>query len=160
MGFTTNQWAIVVLVLVLGWLLGLLSRSGSGRWRRAYEEEHAARQSADAHLAAARARSTELERQLAGHPVGPGTAAAIGAAAAGQRDDLALIRGIGRTGETQLNEAGLHRYRQIEDLSAADEAALETRLGLDPGTIARDRWREQAMLLRERRGEEHHALYP
>ncbi len=160
MGFTANQWAIVGLVLVLGWLLGLLSRSGGSRWRRAYEDERAARQDADAHLAAARERIAELERQIAGHPVGPGTAAAIGAAASGQRDDLALIRGIGRSGETQLNDVGIYRYRQIEDLSAAEEARLETRLGLPSGTIARDRWREQAALLRERRTDEHHALYP
>ncbi|CAN5394780.1 hypothetical protein BH09PSE3_BH09PSE3_20030 [soil metagenome] len=37
--FTTNQWAVVVLVLVAGWLLGLMSRSGGGKWRRAYEDE-------------------------------------------------------------------------------------------------------------------------
>jgi hypothetical protein len=39
--FTTNQWAVVALVLVAGWLLGLMSRSGSGKWRRAYDDEHA-----------------------------------------------------------------------------------------------------------------------
>ena len=159
MGFTANQWAIVGLVLVLGWLLGLLSRSGGARWRRAYEEEIAARRDTDAHLAAARERIAELERQIAGHPVGAGTAAAIGAAASGQRDDLALIRGVGRSGETQLNETGIYRYRQIEDLSAAEEATLETRLGIPAGAIARDRWREQAAMLRERRTEEHRALY-
>lgn len=160
MGFTANQWAIVGLVLVLGWLLGLLSRSGGARWRRAYEEERIAREEADARLAASRERIAELERQIAGHPVGPGTAAAIGAAASGQRDDLALIRGIGRTGETQLNEAGIYRFRQIENLSAAEEATLETRLGLPAGAIARDRWREQAAMLREHRTDEHRALYP
>ena len=55
--FTANQWAILALVLVLGWILGLLSRSGGGRGRRAYEEErdrHAAlRTQHDAHVAAA-----------------------------------------------------------------------------------------------------------
>jgi len=160
MGFTVNQWAIVGLVLVLGWLLGMLSRSGGARWRRAYEEERSARQDADVQLAAARGRIADLERQVAGHPIVAGTAAAIGAAASGQRDDLALIRGIGRSGETQLNEAGIYGYRQIEDLSAAEEAALETRMGLPSGIIARDRWREQAAMLRERRTAEHRARYP
>ncbi len=160
MGFTANQWAILGLVLVLGWLLGLLSRSAGGRWRRAYEEEHAAREAADARAAVSRKRIADLERQIAGHTVGPGTAASIGAAAAGQRDDLSLIRGIGRAGETELNEAGIHRYRQIEDLSAADEMALEDRLGLEHGTIARDKWREQASRLRERRSDEHGLRYP
>ncbi|WP_454884060.1 hypothetical protein [Sphingomonas oryzagri] len=150
MGFTPNQWAILALVLVLGWLIGLLSRSGGAKWRRAYEGEVAARRDADAQLAAARERNAELERQAAGHPVGPGTAGAIGAAAAGNRDDLALIRGVGRTGETGLNEAGIYRYRQIESLSDGDAATLESRLGLKTGTVAYEEWREQAALLREK----------
>ena len=41
--FTTNQWAILFLVLVLGWLLGLISRSGGKKWKRAYEAERDAR---------------------------------------------------------------------------------------------------------------------
>ncbi|HLZ78238.1 MAG TPA: hypothetical protein VKQ09_02770 [Sphingomonas sp.] len=159
MRFTANQWAIVGLVLVLGWLLGLLSHPGGARWRRAYEDERTARRDADVHLAAARDRIAELERQIASHPVGPGPAAAIGAAASGQRDDLALIRGIGRLGETQLNEAGIYSYRQIEILSAAEETSLETRLGLRAGAIAHDQWRAQAAMLRERRTDEHRALY-
>jgi predicted flap endonuclease-1-like 5' DNA nuclease len=149
MGFTPNQWAIVALVLVLGWLIGLLSRSGGAKWRRAYNDEIAARKNAEAQLAAARERIAELERQATGHPVGPGTAGAIGAAAAGNRDDLALIRGIGRDREISLNDAGLYRYRQIEALSDSDTAALETRLGLKSGTIAYEEWREQAAALRE-----------
>jgi predicted flap endonuclease-1-like 5' DNA nuclease len=157
MGFTANQWAILALVLVLGWLLGLLSRSGGGRWRRAYEQEKRARETAEARHAAARERIAELER---GHPVGPGTAAAVGAAAAGTRDDLALIRGIGRVRETSLNEDGIHSYRQIENLSAADMDRLEARLGLAPGTIAREEWREQAAMLRDRRLDDHRTRYP
>ena len=42
--FTTNQWIVVALVLVAGWLLGLMSRSGGGKWKREYEAER------DAHL--------------------------------------------------------------------------------------------------------------
>lgn len=150
MGFTPNQWAIVALVLVLGWLIGLLSRSGGAKWRRAYNDEVAVRKNIEAQLASARERIAELERQAAGHPVGPDTAGAIVAAAAGNRDDLALIRGVGRSGETSLNEAGFYRYRQIEALSDADAAALESRLGLKSGTIAYEEWREQAALLREK----------
>ena len=149
MGFTPNQWAILALVLVLGWLIGLLSRSGGAKWRRAYTDEVAVRKNVETQLAAARERIAELERQVAGHPVGPGTAGAIGAAAAGHRDDLALIRGIGRDREISLNDAGLYRYRQIEALSDSDTAALETRLGLKSGTIAYEEWREQAAALRE-----------
>jgi predicted flap endonuclease-1-like 5' DNA nuclease len=154
MGFTANQWAILALVLVLGWLIGLLSRSGGAKWRRAYEEERDARQAAEAQTAAHRERIAELERQGA-HPVGAGTAGAISAAAAGNRDDLALIRGIGRDREISLNDAGIYRYRQIEDLSASDAAAMETRLGLKEGTISYEEWREQAAVLRDKGVEAH-----
>ena len=55
MAFTTNQWAIVALVFVAGWLLGLMSRSSGKRWRRDYEREREAhlalRRDYDAHLA-------------------------------------------------------------------------------------------------------------
>jgi hypothetical protein len=54
MDFTTNQWAVLFLVLVLGWLLGMLSTSGDDRWRREYEAEH------DARLAAEREREDRL----------------------------------------------------------------------------------------------------
>jgi predicted flap endonuclease-1-like 5' DNA nuclease len=158
MGFTPNQWAILALVLILGWLIGLLSRSGGAKWRRAYEEERNARQAAEAQTAAHRERIAELERQ-SGHPVGAGTAGAIGAAAAGNRDDLALIRGIGRDREISLNDAGIYRYRQIEDLSASDAAGLETRLGLKEGTISYEEWREQAALLREKGVDAHRARW-
>lgn len=159
MGFTANQWAIVALVLVLGWLLGMLSRSGGARWRRAYEEERDTRIAIEKREAAHRERIAELERQAAGHPVGAGTAAAIGAAASGNRDDLALIRGVGRGGETQLNEAGVHNYRQLAGLSDGDAEVLENRMGLKGGTIANEEWREQAALLRDRKLDEHRSRY-
>ena len=62
--FTVNQWAILFLVLVLGWLLGMMSRSGSARWRRAAAEERAARDRVETERDAARARIAELEREI------------------------------------------------------------------------------------------------
>ncbi|HET8613020.1 MAG TPA: hypothetical protein VFL92_09675, partial [Sphingomonas sp.] len=162
MPFTGNQWAIVVLVLILGWLLGLLSRPGSGRWkrelaeqRRALEEERKRREAAEARINASNERIAELERQTAAHPIGAGTAGSVAAAARGGRDDLALIRGVGREGEIRLNDAGVHSYRDVEKLSDTEAATLEGRLGLEPGTIARQEWREQAALLREHKLDEH-----
>lgn len=147
MSFSPNEWAIVALVLVLGWLLGLLSRPGSVRWRRAAADERVARIEAEQRLATANSRIAELERTA--HPIVPGTAAAVGAAAAGRRDDLSLIRGIGRDRETRLNEAGIHGYRDLEAMSDRDAADTEARLGLPAGTIAREQWREQAATLRD-----------
>ena len=42
--FTGNGWVILGLVLVVGWLLGLMSRSGGGKWKAEYERERAAHQ--------------------------------------------------------------------------------------------------------------------
>ena len=161
MGFTTNQWAILALVLVLGWILGLLSRSGAGRWRRAYEEERASHQALraehDARVKAANARIAELERHE--HPIGAGTATAVAGAAAGRRDDLSLIRGIGPHEEVRLNEAGIHGYRDITAMSAEQEAALEARLGYQPGRITREQWRDQAELLANGARDEHRSRF-
>lgn len=146
MDFTANQWALIALVLILGWLLGLLSRNGGARWKREARDERAAREAAEGRLAAADQRIAKLERGVTG--IGPGAAAAVAAAASGRRDELALIRGIDRTRETRLNETGVHGYRDLEGLTDADAAALEARLALPAGTIAREQWREQAATLR------------
>jgi predicted flap endonuclease-1-like 5' DNA nuclease len=157
--FTANQWAIVALVLVLGWLLGLLSRSGGAKWRRAYEQESIAREATEQRLATAQTRIVELERDVSARPIGSATAASVGAAAAGRRDDLALIRGVGRGGETQLNDVGIHRYTQIADLTDPEAATLENRLGLKPGTISYEEWREQAVMLRDGNIDAHRTRY-
>lgn len=157
MAFSTEQWAILLLVLVLGWLLGMASRSGSGRWKRELRDERERhetyRREHEARIAAANARIAELERD---RPVGAGVAGgSIGAAAAGRRDDLSLIHGVGRPGESRLNEHGIHSYRDIEKMSREDEAALEGKMGLEPGLIERDGWREQAKLLRTGKADAH-----
>jgi predicted flap endonuclease-1-like 5' DNA nuclease len=160
--FSTSQWAILFLVLLLGWLLGLLSRTGGAKWRRAYETERDARiaeqnEHAEA-LAAANNRIAELERQK--------PAAAIAASAPATpdnldltHDDLARIRGIGRGGERRLNAEGIHRYRDIVALSPSEEAALEERMGADPGYIEQEQWRAQAALLADGRVDEHERRY-
>jgi len=182
--FTTNQWAILALMLVLGWFLGLLTLSGGRKWKKAFDQERAARITADSevdrlsvrlaelegerdrrialekerddHLAratAANQRIAELERRRA--TIDPDTAGTIAAAAAGRRDDLSRIFGVGRGGEMRLNELGIHRYADITALSSPDEAALEGQMGLAPGTIAEQRWREQAEMLRQGFVDEH-----
>jgi hypothetical protein len=42
--FSTSEWAILALVFLLGWVLGLMSRRGGGRWRRELEIERRARE--------------------------------------------------------------------------------------------------------------------
>lgn len=145
MSFTVNQLVVLALVLVLGWLLGLASRSGGRKYREEAERERARADAAEARIAASNTRIAELERNQP--PIGVGTAGAVAAAAKGGRDDLSLIRGIGHQGEVQVNDAGIHRFAQLAGLSDQDAAALEGRLGAQPGTIAREEWREQAETL-------------
>ena len=161
--FTLNQWAVLLFVLILGWLLGLMSRSGGGKWRRSYEAERSdalrMRADSDARLATANARIAELERHQAAAPAVVPVPTTSPVHATDGRDDLSLIRGIGRSGETQLNGLGVHRYADITTMSAADEAALEGRMGADAGYIARERWREQADLLRAGRTDDHRRTF-
>jgi hypothetical protein len=42
--FAGNGWVILGLVLVVGWLLGLMSRSGGRKWKLAFERERQAHQ--------------------------------------------------------------------------------------------------------------------
>jgi predicted flap endonuclease-1-like 5' DNA nuclease len=182
--FTTNQWIILALVLVLGWFLGLLTLSGGRKWKKAFHQERAARITADNEVDRLSIRLTELEgerdrrialekerddhlaRSMAANEriaelesrrstINPDTAGTIADAASGKRDDLSRIFGIGRGGEMRLNELGIHRYSEISALSPSDEAALEGRMGLASGTIAEQRWREQAEMLRQGFIDEH-----
>jgi predicted flap endonuclease-1-like 5' DNA nuclease len=163
--FGTNEWVILFLVLLLGWLLGLVSRSGGAKWRRAYEAERDARieeqRERDAALAVANTRIAELEAARPAKVVAAPVAAPVTTAETLdlRRDDLSIIRGIGKGGERRLNAQGLYRYADIAALTPADEGALEQKLGADPGYIEQERWREQAALLDAGRADEHRATF-
>jgi len=169
--FTTNQWAILFLVLVLGWLLGLVSRSGGRKWKRAYEAERDARAEEQAELEAARARVAELEAATpvvaapaVATPVTEEPVAAEAPVTTTEtldltRDDLSRIRGIGAAGQRRLNEEGIYRYADITGLTPAEEAELEQRLGADEGYIEQEQWREQAALLESGQYDQHRATY-
>ncbi|SEM49614.1 hypothetical protein SAMN05192583_0406 [Sphingomonas gellani] len=67
--YTPSHWAVLALVLVAGWLLGLASHSGGRRWRERYVAERDAhavyRKDADARIAEADRRRAEIERDHA-----------------------------------------------------------------------------------------------
>jgi predicted flap endonuclease-1-like 5' DNA nuclease len=162
--FTTNQWAILFLVLVLGWLLGLVSRSGGKKWKRAYQAEREARADEQAELDAARTRIAELEAARPVEVVTPATVTAAPVVTTPDtldltRDDLSRIRGIGAAGQRRLNEEGIYRYSDITGMTPADEAALEQRLGADEGYIEQEQWRDQAALLEAGKYDEHKATF-
>jgi Tfp pilus assembly protein FimV len=65
---TPTQWVVLVLVLVAGWLFGLASHPGGGKWKARYLAErdaHAAnRKQADARIAEARTGETQAVADL------------------------------------------------------------------------------------------------
>jgi len=68
--FTTpTQFAVLGLVLVAGWLLGLASHSGGRKWKERYAAEReahaAARRDGDTRVAEVERRHAELERERA-----------------------------------------------------------------------------------------------
>ncbi len=116
----------------------------------------------DGHLARATAsneRMAQLERESPRGFVNSDTAGSIAAAASGKRDDLSRIFGIGRSGEIKLNELGIHRYADITALTPTQDAELEGRMGLAPGSIADERWHEQAEMLRKGKLDEHARMF-
>ena len=166
--FSTDQWIILLLVLLLGWLLGLLTRSGA-KWRHAYHDEEGRRKAAEARAAEAEARLHEIEkRRPPAAPARPAktatgrkaaSASAIANGGTEGRDDLSLIRAVGASGEARLHEVGIFSYHQIAELSARDEADLESRLGAPAGTIEREEWREQARMLAHGDHEDHRSRF-
>lgn len=75
------------------------------------------------------------------------------------RDDLTRIRGIDGPLNTRLFGLGVVRFEDVEKFSAEDEMALEQRLALPVGIVARDQWRTQAALLRAGKDDEHAAHF-
>ena len=152
---TATQFAALGLTLVGGWFLGLASRSGGAKWRERYQDEeleHARyRDEAEERIRALQAELATARRQA------PTPAPVVeDAPGAGWRgDNLARIKGIDEAREKRLNELGIKTYREIEKMAPADEAALEQRLEIAPGTVAGQGWREQAALLRAGNEREH-----
>lgn len=69
------------------------------------------------------------------------------APAAGERDDLTRIKGIGPKLVARLGELGIRRYDQIAAWSDEDVARIDAQLGPFQGRIVRDNWIEQCRYL-------------
>ena len=176
---TPTQFAVLALLLFAGWLFGLASSSGGKKWKQRFRDEEAAPKAYRAEVATdlkardERLREVEVERDRLAKERGTATAAAAtttAAAAASSRsggggffgwgrDNLSRIRGIDADLEHALGQRGIKTYRAIENLSEADERALEDDLRLRPGTIDSERWREQAAMLREGHDDDHRSRW-
>ncbi|MEG3178612.1 hypothetical protein U1872_20430 [Sphingomonas sp. RB3P16] len=78
---------------------------------------------------------------------------------ASPRDDLTRIRGIDALLAARMFSLGIIRFEDLAKWSDADEMALEHRLGLTVGRMAREQWRDQAALLRAGGDAEHAARF-
>jgi predicted flap endonuclease-1-like 5' DNA nuclease len=170
---TPTQFAVLALLLFAGWLFGLASSSGGKKWKQRFRDEEAAHKAYRTEVATdlkardARLHEVEAERDrlakaapLAGTTAATATGVAAGSGQGGGffgwgGDNLSRIRGIDADLERALGQRGIKTYRSIENLTEADERALEEDLRLRPGTIDHDQWREQAALLREGRDDDH-----
>lgn len=153
----------VVMAALAGWVLGFLSRQGAGKWRRRWQMERgyyaAFRAEAHAALARQRQRIADLERAEAATaetaapaPAPPSLQPAADAAesppaAAPGTGALAGLSGIDAALAEKLAALGVVDPRDIATLDPLDEIALEQRLGLPAGYIAREQWRQQAAAL-------------
>lgn len=176
---TPTEFVALALTLIAGWFFGLASAPGGRKWKERYQDEEVAsaayRHQAETDLKEANRRIRELEQERdalradldraeAAPAEAPAAAAVADSSEPGAgwrgwfgwgRDNLSRIRGIDEARETRLNELGIKTYREIEKMTADDEAALEARLELPKGEIAKEEWREQAALLRAGNEDEH-----
>ena len=74
-------------------------------------------------------------------------------------DALTRIHGIDGPLSDRLSALGVARFEDLENLSTEDEMALEQKLALPVGYIARAQWRTQAALLRAGQDDEHAARF-
>lgn len=166
---TTTQFAVLILMLIIGWLFGLASHPGGKKWKQSYRDEQAARakdvaerdarikelEASNATLAAERDRRTDATPAVA--------ATAATAASADKRswfawrreDDLTKLRGVDAELARQFKAEGVTGYAALAGLSDHDETALEDKIDLPDGYIRRERLREQARLLVDGRADEH-----
>lgn len=155
------------LLMLTGMALGYAANTRAALWRRRFEAERA-------HYADYRARSeARLTAATAAPPsiTTPEPAALdIPAMAASPNDPLPLsvtpdedalppptppqarrellrIEGIDDSIADRLEALGVTTIHDLATLTAEDELALELRLGLNAGTITRDKWCVQAALL-------------
>ena len=176
---TPTQFAVLALLLLAGWLFGLASSSGGKKWKQRYRDEEAAHKAYRTEVAAdlktrdERLREVEAERDRLAKERGTVTTAAAATTATGAAatsssgsgffgwggDNLSRIRGIDADLERALGQRGIKTYRAIEQLTEADERALEDDLRLRPGTIDAEHWREQAAMLREGRDDDHRSRW-
>ena len=169
---TPTQWAALAIALIAGMLLGLAFAPRHRKWRDRYHDEELAHSSfrtrAETELKERNTRVRALEDENLrlretldkggmGLPAGAAAVAATGSSGWFGRggDDLSRIRGIDEVRAKQLHKLGFKSFADVENMRIDQALTAEQKLGMAPGAIAAEGWREQASLLRAGRHEEH-----
>ncbi len=71
----------------------------------------------------------------------------IGIASMDQKDDLKIIKGIGKFIEEKLNALGIYQFKQIANFNSEDEELVNKAIEFFPGRVKRDDWKGQAKSL-------------
>lgn len=152
-------YAVAMAVMLVGMVLGYLANTRADVWRRRFEAERAFyadyRHRAEEQLARRPAPEREQEPPSAPAPMvlapSPPRALPIRPLTPVSPDEatreIMRIVGISSSIADRLELLGVTTIHDLATLSHEDEMALELRLGLNAGTIARDQWRSQAQLL-------------
>ncbi len=65
----------------------------------------------------------------------------------GGKENLQLIKGIGKVSEKTLNDLGIYYFKQIANLTKEEVIWLNSAIGAFPGKIEREEWVAQAIEL-------------
>ena len=95
----------------------------------------------------AEAQKPETPKPAAPKPAASSPELPLGAAPAGEGDDLRRIKGVGPKLVKLLQSQGVTRFEQIANWTDADIDRIDAQLGSFAGRIRRDNWVEQAKYL-------------
>ena len=141
-----NYWIIGLVVLLAAAALWLILRSRGRDTPTLPKTPTAPLQPIKPDIIAAEPARFAAEPAPAVPPPAPAAAPVI-APAAGQPDNLALLKGVGPKLVALLASLGVTRFDQIAAWTDADIAAIDAHLGNFAGRITRDNWVDQAAYL-------------
>lgn len=142
----------LILAALLGWIIGYLMGKATctnDDYNKGEENSH------ELHINNQGIYATEATTLMSDTPVEVGTQPILlTEARAGGKDNLQLIKGVGKVLEGVLNETGIYHFDQIANLSAEEVSWLDNSMSF-PGRIKREDWVAQAKDLAEGKATEY-----
>jgi len=137
----------LILAALLGWIIGyLMGKATCANDDDCHKGED---NSHELHVNNQGINATEATTLMSDTPIEVGTQPILlSEARAGGKDNLQLIKGVGKVLEELLNETGIYHFDQIANLSAEEVSWLDNSM-LFPGRIEREKWVAQSKDLAE-----------